>query len=119
MLFSRKMLTFPLAAALTLGLGSLASASVCPSTVNTNSDCGFIFTVGAGGAISGATVSGANPYDGSDDALIGIVNNSGSAYTGSFNLSGSGNGGGLFAFDGDGICTFVSAPYCATAADRV
>jgi len=61
-------------------------------------------------------VAGALPYDGADDALVGIVNNSGAAFTGSIHLTGSGNGGGIFAFDGDGICTFTSAgnPNCAS-----
>jgi hypothetical protein len=92
------------------------SAAVCPTTPNTNTDCGYILTIGPGGVISGAPVAGANPYDGADDALIGIVNKSGATFTGSISLSGSGNGGGLFAFDGDGICSYVPAAYCATAA---
>jgi hypothetical protein len=66
-------------------------------------------------AIGLVPIAGANPYDGSDDALIGVVNNSSSAFTGTIHLVGSGNGGGLFAFDGDGICTFVAPAYCATA----
>ena len=88
------------------------AAPICPTTGNTNSDCGYLITIGAGGVITGAPVAGANPYDGSDDALIGVINNSGAAYTGSFTLTGSGNGGGLFAFDGDGVCTYTHAGYC-------
>jgi hypothetical protein len=65
-------------------------------------------------------VAGANPFDGSDDALIGVINNSGSTFTGPVTLTGSGNGGGIFQFDGDGICTFtstnsVSLSYCTAA----
>ncbi|HEX4164068.1 MAG TPA: hypothetical protein VHZ55_01220 [Bryobacteraceae bacterium] len=74
-----------------------------------------MITLGTGGKITGAAVTGAKPYDGSDDALIGVINNTGATFTGSFKLSGSGNGGGLFAFDGDGICSFITASYCATA----
>ena len=88
---------------------------VCPNTSNTNSDCGFIITIGAGNVITGAVVPGAAPYDGSDDALVGVVNNSGALFTGTISFSGSGNGGGLFAFDGDGICNYASAAYCAKA----
>ncbi len=100
-----------------LGGGSFASAaSICPSTSNTNSDCGYIITIGSGGMLTGAPVTGANPYDGSDDALVGVVNNSATAYNGSFMMSGSGNGGGIFAFDNDGICTYTGAAYCSTAA---
>ncbi len=99
-----------------VSVGSLASAaSVCPTTSYTNTDCGFLLTIGAGNKITGTVVTGANPYDGSDDALVGVLNNSGANYTGSFTLSGSGNGGGLFAFEGDGICSFTNAAYCATA----
>ncbi len=48
-----------------------------------------------------------NPYDGSDDNLVGIINNSGSTIT-SLSFTGSGFGGGLFAFDNDGLQTFVA-----------
>jgi hypothetical protein len=90
--------------------------ATCPTTGNTNTDCGFILTIGPGGVVTGAAVPGASAYDGSDDALIGVVNNSGAVFTGTITLSGSGNGGGIFAFDGDGICTFTGAGYCSTAA---
>ena len=89
--------------------------SICPTTGSTNSDCGFILTIGPGGTLTGALVlvSGnpAAPYDGSDDALVGVVNNSGGVFTGSLSLSGSGNGGGIFAFEGDGICTYISCSW--------
>ena len=103
-------------AILSLGLAGHAWAAICPTTVNTNTDCGYILTIGPGGVVTGAAVAGANPYDGSDDALIGVINNSGSVFSGSIHLSGSGNGGGLFGFDGDGICAYVTASYCNTAA---
>ena len=96
--------------------GSVASAApICPDTTSSNTDCGFLITIGTGNSLTGAAVMGANPYDGSDDALVGIINNSGASYTGSFTLSGTGNGGGLFAFDGDGICAYVPAAYCSSA----
>ena len=92
-----------------------SATPVCPNTANTNTDCGALATINPDGSVIVTPVAGANPYDGSDDALVGIINNSGSTFNGSFTLSGSGNGGGLFAFDGDGICSFVTASYCATA----
>ena len=108
-----------LAVLLLFGARFASAAAICPTTVNTNSDCGYILTIGAGNAISGAAVAGANPYDGGDDALVGVINNSGAAFTGAITLSGSGNGGGLFAFDGDGICTFIggsaAGSYCTAA----
>jgi hypothetical protein len=112
----RVLSTTALCVAGVVGLPQLASAAVCPTTSNTNTDCGYILNIGVGDVITGSLVAGANPYDGSDDALVGIVNNSGASFTGSFTLSGSGNGGGIFGFDGDGICSYVSASYCSTAA---
>jgi hypothetical protein len=98
----------------------LAAATICPSTAFTNSDCAFIITIGPGGSITGDIVPGAGPYDGEDDSLIGVINNSGSIFNGSIHLSGTGNGGGLFNFDDDGICTLqstnsISLDYCSPA----
>lgn len=107
-----KHIRLALVAAASLLIPAAAHAAVCPTTANTNTDCGYIITIGPGGVLTGSPVAGANPYDGSDDALIGVVNNSGATYTGSFTLTGSGNGGGLFDFDGDGICTYTNAAYC-------
>lgn len=93
-----------------------ASAAVCPTTSYTNTDCGYILTINPGGVVSGSAVAGANPYDGSEDSLVGIVNNSGASYTGSIALSGSD----IFGFDGDGICTFIggtsAGSYCSASA---
>ena len=108
-----------LAVVLLFGAKFASAAAICPTTVNTNSDCGYILTIGVGDVISGAAVAGANPYDGGDDALVGVVNNSGSAFTGTIALSGAGNGGGIFGFDGDGICTYIggsaAGSYCSAA----
>ncbi len=95
---------------------SYASATnVCPTTANTNTDCGFVLTIGPGGTVTGVFVAGANPYDGSDDALVGVINNSGATFTGTIHLSGTGDGGGIFAFEGDGICLYTNDSYCSTA----
>ena len=91
-------------------------ASVCPTTSYTNTDCGYIITINPNLSFTGTAVAGANAYDGSDDTLIGVTNDSKSTYNGSFTLTGSGNGGGLFAFESDGICTYTGASYCSTAA---
>lgn len=107
----RRLAACAVGAAGLFGLPQLASAAICPTTANTNSDCGYILTIGAGNAITGALVSGANPYDGSDDALVGIINNSGAAFTGSFVLSGTSDDGGIFEFDGDGICGYTNCTY--------
>lgn len=116
-----------LAVGILLPIAAHASTSICPTTAYTNTDCGFIITIAANGSLSGAPVyvtgtTPGNPYDGSDDALIGVINNMSTTYTGSFTLTGSGNGGGIFAFDGDGICAYapsgnsVSLAYCSGSA---
>lgn len=45
------------------------------------------------------------PYDGSDDTLVGIINNSGKPVPA---ITVSGPGSGLAGFDGDGICTYAT-----------
>ena len=86
-----------------------ALGGVCPDLVGTGpvggggvgnaSDCNLTITFGPNGAIS--TVPGpylALPfYEGNEDALVGVINNSGHSLSG-FNISGSG----IFGFDGDG-----------------
>ena len=73
-------------------------------------DCGLVLSYGAGGVVTTFNTNGqnyglgtinTNLYDGADDALVGIINNSGGTMN-SVHLTGSGNGGGIFAFDGDG-----------------
>jgi hypothetical protein len=81
---------------------SSAYAAPCPS-IGAAPACNVIITAGPGGSFS-TTVVNANPYDGSDDAIVGIINNSGSTIT-SLTLTGSG----IFSFDGDGLQTFVAA----------
>lgn len=51
------------------------------------------------------------PYDGIDDTLTGVLNESGEPLT-NLDLSGDTD---LFGFDGDGICTYTFAAYCSTA----
>src|SRR5437868_6552962 len=86
--------------------GGSANAVPCP-TVAAVTTCNVVITAGPGGTFSTA-VPNMNPYDGSDDNLVGIINNSGSTIT-SLSFVGSGTGGGLFAFDGDGLQSFVAA----------
>ena len=95
--------------------GHAMAAPICPTTSNTNSDCGIIVSLNADGTIAVNQVANAAPYDGNDDALVGVINNTGTVYTRSFVLSGSGNGGGIFGFDQDGICTYTQAAYCSSS----
>jgi hypothetical protein len=78
-----------------------AYASVCPTNIGSAGGCNVVITAGPGGAFS-TQVLNANPYDGSDDNLVGIINNSGATIT-QLSFTGSGTGGGFFHFDGDGL----------------
>lgn len=110
------------ASALLMAGAALASAgSICPAGSapnpfpynpdNAATGCNIVVTVGAGGTLA-SSIKDNGPYDGSEDVLIGVVNNSGGAI-GTLTLSGNG----LFGFDGDGMCTytFVGSSYCTTS----
>jgi hypothetical protein len=103
-------LKYYLMAAAILSAGTVAGGSAnavpCPP-INGVTTCNVIITAGPGGSFV-TTVPNPNPYDGSDDNLVGIINNSGSTIT-SLSFIGSGNGGGLFDFDGDGLQAFNAA----------
>ena len=86
--------------------GGSANAVPCPP-INGVTTCNVIITAGPGGSFV-TTLPNPNPYDGSDDNLVGIINNSGGTIT-SLSFIGSGNGGGLFNFDGDGLQAFNAA----------
>ena len=75
---------------------SAANGMTCPAIGN-SSDCSVIITRSATGAFS-LTSTGVGPYDGSDDTLVGIVNN-GPDSLASVTLTGND----IFGFDGDGI----------------
>ena len=88
------------AALAVLGAAALGStpgaANVCPA-IGADTDCGIIVTLDPGSAT--LTVTGQGPYDGTDDTLIGIVNNSGVTVN-ALHLSSL---LAIFDFDGDGI----------------
>ena len=91
------MLTTPAQAA-------LQYANVCPDTTpqgGTATDCNALIVFGANGAVT-TTFGPQTNYDGIEDALVGVVNNSGSSLK-SFVLSGAG----IYGFDGDGINGFL------------
>ncbi len=77
----------------------------------TATGCNVVITIAANGSISTAIVD-ATPYESSEDAIIGVKNNSATP-VGSLNLTGAG----VFGFEGDGICTFTfsGSGYCAGA----
>jgi YD repeat-containing protein len=76
----------------------------CPA-VGLDTSCGFLIVV----TNSGITVLGdpsQGPYDGADDTLIGVLNNSSTTVT-ALQLSSSSP---IFGFDGDGLCTASPHP---------
>ncbi len=81
------------------------AASACaPGTTASNGICNLEITFAANGSIMTAIPAGASgTYDGIEDALIGVINNSSSAITG-FHLVGSNIGG----FDSDGIDVYIA-----------
>jgi hypothetical protein len=107
------------AALVVVGSAFALAGTICPaagaggtlpySPDNAATGCNVVITIPASGSIS-IVIKDSNPYENSEDALIGVVNNSASP-VGSLNLSGSG----IFGFEGDGICayTFVGSGFCA------
>ena len=96
-----------------LTAGALVSATAfavapptCPSGGSATMGCNSTIIINSDGSLTIATGPSAIPYDGDDDNLVGILNNSGHTVN-SIHLSGQGNGGGLFAFDSDGIDLFI------------
>lgn len=77
-----------------------AGLAQCPA-VGTAPGCNAIITVNSNGtfSVSGVAANGTN-YDGSDDALFGIVNNSPNPIS---SITLNGNGIDIFGFEGDGI----------------
>jgi hypothetical protein len=99
-----------LAAVFAVGLLAPAVAlagTVCPtvagSGITGTTGCDTLLTVNPNGSLS-ITFPSLAPYDGSDDNLVGIINNS-STPVSAVTLSGGSNP--IFAFEGDGIDTFV------------
>ena len=100
-----KLAAFVAAASFTSVVAS--AAPLCPAAGSAVAGCNSVLTLLPGGSFTVVAGGAPVPYDGNDDNLIGVINNSG-ATVNSITLSGHGNGGGLFAFDGDGIDGYVS-----------
>jgi len=70
--------------------------------------CGVLITVNSDGTANVAIVGNGNPYDGSEDTLVGIQNNSGGSFN-SITLSAPITANSpipIFALDGDGPCFY-------------
>ena len=111
--------------------GTMGSSGVCPNLsgmaqfswgsgggTGSAADCNMIITFKADGSI---TTTIPNPgvlnYDGVEDAMIGVVNNTGHSLSG-FNITGAGSGTAaqIFAFEFDGVSTYVYASQAAAQA---
>jgi hypothetical protein len=87
--------------------------------VGTATGCGAIINVtsASGGVANGFSVSlpiNGNPYDGVEDTLIGLDNNTGAVLNSITLVSPDNTFGGLGRFDGDGPCLFNSADCLGT-----
>lgn len=75
----------------------------CPA-VNLSPSCEILLQVNADGSVTVLRDPGVGPYDGGDDTLVGIVNQSGVTVDA---VTVNGNGTGLGQFDGDGLCAYL------------
>jgi PEP-CTERM motif len=83
--------------------GQVPSPSLCPDTFGVaTGGCNEMISINTDGTFSVFAGSGTT-YDGSDDALVGIINYSSTPVSSIFL---NGNGSDIFGFDGDGIDTF-------------
>ena len=76
----------------------------CPA-IGDDASCGVLIVVNPDGTTTSYVDSSQGPVDGSDDVLVGILNTSASTVT-TVPLTGNG----IFALDGDGLCTLPNAP---------
>ncbi len=108
MKLSTLLITGTMLAGFAVATTPVQASSVCPVTtsgpLSGTGACNFVITFNADGSISTAAGSTHTNYDGSDDALIGVVNNSGHSIS-SFHISNPSTAyGGIFGgMDGDGI----------------
>jgi PEP-CTERM motif len=79
----------------------------CPA-IGLDTGCGILITINADNSVTVTAASSPTqpPYDGVEDTLIGVLNNS-SVAVGSLPLSSSTV---IFGFDGDGICASSISP---------
>jgi hypothetical protein len=104
--------TSVVATAVVTGPASASPSGTCPA-VHDATDCGVLVTIAPNGSVSITSPAGSgNPYDGNDDTIVGVVNES-PATVASITLTSPKD---VFAFDGDGICQFAFAAddYCTS-----
>ena len=91
---------------------SAASAAGTPFTqcphVGQDPSCAILIVINPDKSVSVLGDPSVGPYDGADDTLVGVQNNS-TSYIPAITVTGPGSG--LSQFDGDGLCTY-SVPGC-------
>lgn len=98
-----KTITFLLFSALGAFTPLLSAApqyTECPA-VGSNTGCAILITIGASGTATVGVDTAQGPYDGSDDTLVGVLNNSSSSIS-SLPLTSSKP---IFGFEADGMCS--------------
>ncbi len=85
-----------------VGVASAAQFPQCPA-VGSDTGCAQVIVASSDGTANVLVDPSQGPYDGSDDTLVGMQNNSGKPIS-RLNL-GSPTGQRIFAFDGDGLCS--------------
>jgi hypothetical protein len=115
MIKSHRRTFYILASAVAVG-ASLAAASAVPAgaattptppftecpAIGSSPSCEILLVVNADNTVSVLGDPSVGPYDGSDDTLVGIINDSAAAVKA---VTVSGPGSDLSGFDGDGICS--------------
>jgi hypothetical protein len=74
----------------------------CPN-IGAAPSCDILLVINPNQSISVLGDSSVGPYDGADDSLVGVVNNSKAAVPA---ITVTGPGSGLAGLDGDGLCTY-------------
>ena len=89
-----------------VGIGLAATPTApftqCPA-IGADTSCGLLLVINPDGTVTALNDPGQGPYDGVEDTLIGVQNNSAVSIP-SLTLNSS-TGTGAFLFDGDGICS--------------
>jgi hypothetical protein len=110
------LLTAPMSAAREADPSNAPTIGKSALLVGSTTGCGVLITItGTSGhlvaTIAGSGTASGNPYDGDEDELVGVQNNS-SVTLGALRLSAPPNESSptnnLFAFDGDGPCNYAS-----------
>lgn len=85
----------------------IAPFNECPA-VGASPSCKVLLVLEPSGTVTVYDDSSVGDYDGGDDTLVGIVNDSSSA-VGAVTVTGPGSY--LSEFDGDGLCTFITCSW--------